>query len=92
MPEVTLDQVYAVQVASKEKIDKIEAHLERLNDRVGGMEVRVAVIEEWKRCVGEPSARDTSDLKVTVAKLVTLGASIGSSGSVVFLLLKNVFA
>lgn len=90
MSEVTLEQVYAVQLAIKAQCDKMEAHLDKLNGRVGGLDVRVAVIEEWKRCVGEPSARDTGDLKVALAKLLAIGGGIGGGGGLIFLLVKSV--
>ncbi len=84
----TLDEIYAVVIGSKEKIDKIEKHLERLNGKVGGLDVRVAVIEEWKRCVGEPRAKDAEDNRVAIAKMAVLGSSAGGIFGLITLLCK----
>lgn len=79
----TVDEVYVVVTNIQKQVGKIEEHLEKLNGKVGGLDVRVAVVEEWKRCVGEPSAKDTSDLKIELAKVLAMG---GGAGGVFWLL------
>lgn len=74
----TLDEVYALLLALMKQVDKIEVHTRETNGHVGTLDSRVAVLEEWKRCMGEPAARTAQDNRVEIAKFLALGVSAGT--------------
>ena len=86
--DVTLDQVYHILTTHGDKLNKIEAHLERLNEHISEQGRDLAVLKDWRASQANGIIKQVGDLRVELAKMGAIAGGFGMVATITAAVLK----